>query len=278
MMAGLPCCDPCGDGRLLSRTGTYMLYNRITRKPYIGVTSGRFGKRMGRHLSGAGCVNADFRADFEKHGREAFDRYLLEVHILDGMTYDEKRLFVREQEDYWINEAKDKNGGWSGIYNVTNARLIGLLAGENERPVRQLLPEGGYVDWRSSSDVERETGMCGSYISDCCREQTSAHGFEWVWIVKVNPERLFNPDKIDRALVMPRKTFCRQFLPEGGYVDWQSPSDVERETGMGGKGIARCLSGGRLSAYGFKWKRMEGEPERLFNPAKMDRALVMPRK
>jgi len=143
---------------------------------------------------------------------------------------------------------------------------------------RQFLPEGGYFDWQSPADVERETGMKAGYVSDCSSGRLpSAYGFKWK-LMAGEAERLFNPDKDDRALVMPRKTFCRQFLPEGGYVDWQSPSDVERETGMGGKGIARCLSGGRLSAYGFKWKRMEGEPERLFNPAKMDRALVMPRK
>ena len=204
----------------------------------------------------------------------------VEIHVLDGMTRSEKVLLMKERENHWIDHLLAERGGWDGVYNVTRARVVSVLSGETGLPIRQFLPEGGYVDWRTQTEAERETGVSTVSMAHCChgrRHHKTAGGFTWKRISEVDPERVFNPDKIDRAMVQARENF-RQFIPEGGYVDWRSLTDAERETGISKSCISQCVRGHTKSSGGFKWAGIDVvDLTRVFNPYITDKVLIRAR-
>lgn len=138
--------------------------------------------------------------------------------------------------------------------NQIHACATGLRVykGQKDKKTFQYDLEGKLVkEWKSLSEIERQTGHSFKAISRCCLGQIkTAFGFCWSYL----PPNEFKVPM--RKKIMTKFKKIQQLDLQGNIIkEWNSLKDIVAELGYSKSGISVCARGkGQKNYKGYQWK------------------------
>lgn len=209
----------------------YIIKNTENNKVYIGQTMNPINIRFKQHLKDSSCLNNHLYKAMRKYGKEKFYYEILE----DNLPYN----LLLEREKYWISFYDSVKNG----YNLTYGGEGHLKYGDEE-----LL-----TLWNSGlTEVEIANKLQ-------CAPSTISIRLDQLGI---SHDTIINRMKQKAA----RREYdpVLQFTKDGIFIkEWDTATQIQRETGMGRSNIKACCNGKLKSAYGYIWKRKNGQgPQR----------------
>lgn len=209
----------------------YLIKNTINNKIYVGQTMRPVEERFKEHLRKSDSIDTHLYRAMRKYGKENFYYEVIE----DNLPYS--TLLIQEQ--YWIEHYDSYNNGYNetvggeGYLKYTDEQILSL--------------------WNKGLNC---TQIANTLKSDC------GHISKRLTTLGVS-----HADKINR---IQEENFKREYDPvlqltkDGQLIkEWNTATEIERETGMLRSNIKSCCNGKLKTAYGFVWKRKNKEgPQR----------------
>ena len=228
----------------------YVVYKHTSpdNKVYIGITSQVPPEK--RWANGHGyTTNKYFSNEIMRYKWDSFTHEIL----FDNLTRPEAQQ--KEFELIKHYKSTDKNFGYnisaSGIGDVSDEvkkRIMKYYDGINPLPVVQYTLLGEFIKiFDSASVAEEETGICGTNIIKCCKQQLKSAG-KFVWrYADVNLNVVDYNYKINKQVV--------QYTKDGKFIYiYNSIIDAAMKNNVDQSSITKCCKGKLRTVGGFIWR------------------------
>lgn len=242
----------------------YKIVNTINGKYYIGGTK-NLQSRIRSHRSSSRSTSIKTRSSklpmywaIRKYGEESFN-----IEIIERCSGVED-VFIREQ--FHLDTITD----WSYCYNLnstaahvdhSNPEIIKKMKGHGCVKIHQYSLDGVFVrEYRSLSEAEND-GYHHSKVSQCLgKTRRSAFGYQWVRAEDTPPSPYKKTNTAIRVKGTHKETgevviFDSHYL--AAKFIFPDLTDDKKISAKSTK-ICSASKGGRRTAYGYFWKRIDG--------------------
>ncbi len=203
-----------------------------------------------------------FTVQLSKNGKEK----PIAVHILMA------RAFIPIPEKYKgipIEKLEVHHKDFTNTNRLDNLEWVSkedhlLIHGKGGKKVYQYALNGEFIrEWKSTMEIQRETGYGNGSISNCCRgKELTAYGYQWKYekLDSISPvlsrnERIALKNKNGKnSKKVAQYTLD---LPCGLVKVWPSAAEIMRQLGFDSSHITKCCKGKIKCAYGYQWSYFE---------------------
>ena len=170
-----------------------------------------------------------------------------EILKITGIKSSETvRGYLTGYKNYSIQESNRRGGEQArktAIENGLGEKIFNYLT------IYQYTIDGQYLrTWRSTKQIERETGIDGETVGRCLRDkQKTAGGFQWALEKKEMPD--LSKSKTGRSTKIDKLTLKDQYLET-----YDSIKEAARINAIDSSLLSKVCKGKRKSAGGFHWR------------------------
>lgn len=216
-----------------TKSGVYCIENKINGKKYIGSSQDVY-KRRNRHFSelkNRKHKNIKLQNSYNKHGKGAFQFYVLEFVEVKDLLID--------REQYYINKEKPRYN----INMIANSSLGVKRSEETKEKIRQANLGLKHPEWRNEIKSEAQGGdnhwtKKKEFSDDAKKKMSETH------------KKLF-----ENGYKHPQSKIIVQYsLDDEKIKVWESVAAAAKFLGVTNDAISNCARGLSKTSGGFKWK------------------------